>query len=157
MRLITFLLATVLFAPETLRAQLSVVVDNKERPVTGQDLAAYRRDTATMVFHGSAPLKYEGYLLSDVLGTAGVRSDSLRSTALSMRLVIEAGDGYRIVLALSDLDPALGARRILLADRVDGHSLPPDEAPWRLIVVGDQRPSRSARQVVRIRVLSEPR
>jgi hypothetical protein len=72
-------------------------------------------------------------------------------------LVVEAADGYRVVLALADLDPTLGGRRILLADRMDGKPLPPDEAPWRLIIVGDQRPSRSARQVVTIRVIAESR
>ena len=49
------------------------------------------------------------------------------------------------------------ADRILLADRVDGKPLPASEAPWRLIIPGDQRPARSARQVVTVRVLSDAR
>ena len=88
---------------------------------------------------------------------AGVRTDSLRGPALATRLVVEASDGYRVVLTLADLDPSLGGRRVLLADRVDGKPLPADEAPWRLIIVGDQRPARSTRQVVRIRVIAESR
>lgn len=81
----------------------------------------------------------------------------MRFSLTALRLVAEASDGYRIVLALSDLDPSLGGRRILLADRVDGKPLPADEAPWRLIIPGDQRPARSARQVITIRVIAEPR
>jgi hypothetical protein len=135
--------------------QLAVEKDGSTGYVTDATLATTPRDTATMVFHGSAPLRYEGYSLRAVLRAAGISTDSLRGPALGARLVIEARDGYRVVLALADLDPSLGARRILLADRVDGKALPADEAPWRLIVVGDQRPTRSARQVVRIRVVTE--
>jgi hypothetical protein len=157
MRLLTIALLAGLATPAIARSQLSVVVDGTERPITSVALAGLSRDTATMVFHGSAPIRYEGFALTGVLGAAGVRTDSLRGPALATRLVIEASDGYRIVLALSDLDPSLGAKRILLADRMDGKALPVDEAPWRLIIVGDLGPSRSARQVVRIRVIPETR
>jgi hypothetical protein len=157
MRLLSIALLASVTAPAIARSQLSIVVDGTERPITSAALASLPRDTATMVFHDMAPLRYEGVALAGVLRSAGVRSDSLRGPALATRLVIEATDGYRIVLALSDLDPSLGAKRILLADRVDGKALPADEAPWRLIIVGDLRPSRSARQVVRIRVIPETR
>jgi DMSO/TMAO reductase YedYZ molybdopterin-dependent catalytic subunit len=156
MRLLPIVLAAALVAPSAARSQVSVIVEGTERPVTAAAMAKIPRDTSTMLFHGSAPLRYEGVALSAVLQVAGVRSDSLRGPALATRLVIEASDGYRIVLALADLDPSLGGKRILLADRVDGKALPSDEAPLRLIVAGDQRPSRSARQIVRIRVLREP-
>ena len=155
MRIAALVFTAVLVSAKASSAQLSVVVDGTDHPIAAAALTGMKRDTATMVFHGSAPIRYEGVPLSAVLRSAGVRSDSLRGPGLATRLVIEATDGYRIVLALSDLDPSLGGKRILLADRVDGKALPADEAPWRLIVVGDQRPARSARQVVRIRVLKE--
>jgi hypothetical protein len=98
---------------------------------------------------------YEGYSLAAILRSAGVRTDSLRGPALATRIVVEAADGFRVVLALADLDMSLGDRRVLVADRVDGRPLPANEAPWRLIIVGDQRPSRSARQVLRIRIATE--
>ena len=72
-------------------------------------------------------------------------------------MLVEASGGYRVVWTLADLDPSLGGKRILIADGVDGKALPPDEAPWRLVVTGDQRPVRSARQVVIIRVIAESR
>jgi DMSO/TMAO reductase YedYZ molybdopterin-dependent catalytic subunit len=154
-RLATIVLVASLGVSSPVKAQLAMERDGSTGYVTDAAIAGIPRDTATLVFHGSAPLRYEGVPLSAVLKAAGVRSDSLRGPALSTRLVIEASDGYRIVLTLADLDPSLGGRRILLANRVDGRALPPDEAPWRLIVVGDQRPSRSVRQVVRIRVVRE--
>jgi hypothetical protein len=138
-------------------ATLTVVVDGTSKTVAATSLQQLPRDTATMVFHEEPPVRYQGVSLAAVLRSVGVRTDSLRGPALATRLVVEASDGYRIVLALSDLDPSLGSRRILLADRVDGKPLPADEAPWRLIIPGDQRPARSARQVVTIRVIAEPR
>jgi hypothetical protein len=138
-------------------ATLTVVVDGTPKTVVASSLQQLPRDTATMAFHEEPPVRYQGVSLAAVLRSVGVRTDSLRGPALATRLVVEASDGYRIVLALSDLDPSLGSRRILLADRVDGKPLPADEAPWRLIIPGDQRPARSARQVVTIRVIAEPR
>ena len=154
-------LAAVLLSTTVATAQgpatLSVVVDGASKPVSAGSLQQLPRDTATMVFHEEPPVRYEGVALAAVLKSVGVRTDSLRGPALATRLVIEATDGYRVVLALSDLDPSLGGKRVLLADRVDGKPLPADEAPWRLIIPGDQRPARSARQVVTIRVIPESR
>ena len=136
---------------------LTVVVDGKPNTVPVASIAKLSRDTARMVFHEQPAVVYTGVTLADVLKSVGVRTDSLRGPALATRLVIEATDGYRIALALSDLDPSLGGRRVLLANQLDGKPLPAEEAPWRLIIPGDQRPARSARQVVIIRVIAEPR
>jgi DMSO/TMAO reductase YedYZ molybdopterin-dependent catalytic subunit len=153
------MLACATFVAQSVSAQapISVVVAGTPRTVTANSLQKLARDTARMVFHDQPVVVYQGVSLAAVLREAGVRTDSLRGPALATRLVVEASDGYRIVLTLADLDPSLGGRRVLLADRMDGKALPASEAPWRLIVVGDHRPSRSARQVVRIRVLAEPR
>ena len=159
MRLHTLLACGTLFAANISAAQgpIAVVVEGTPHTVTVNSLQKLPRDSARMVFHDQPAVIYQGVSLAAVLREAGVRSDSLRGPALATRLVVEAADGYKIVLTLADLDPSLGGRRVLLADRVDGKPLPADEAPWRLVVVGDQRPARSARQVVRIRVLAEPR
>lgn len=135
----------------------AIVVDGIPHPLTAAALETLRRDSAVMAFHEQPPVTYSGVALTDLLRAAGVRADSLRGPALAMRVVLEASDGYRIVVALAELDPTLGGRRMILADRMNGRPLPADEAPWRLVIPGDQRPSRSARSVVTIRVLSEPR
>jgi len=154
-------LSLILFVSATATAQapatLTVIVDGVPKTVSASSVQHMPRDTVTMVFHEQPPVRYHGVSLAAVLKSAGVRTDSLRGPALATRLVVEASDGYRIVLALSDLDPSLGAKRVLLADRVYGKPLPADEAPRRLIIPGGQRPARSARQVVTIRVIAESR
>ncbi len=162
MRPLTVVLLAALLSPSSAVSQvasapLTIVVEGTARAIPATSLQKLPRDSARMTFHGQAPVMYHGVLLASVLREAGVRSDSLRGPALGTRLVVEAADGFRVVLALADLDPTLGGRRILLADRVDGMPLSQEEAPLRLIIVGDQRPSRSARQVVRIRVITESR
>ena len=159
MKLHALLACATLVATQSARSQapIAVVVEGTTHTVSASTLQKLPRDSARMVFHEQPAVVYQGVSLAAVLRESGVRSDSLRGPALATRLVIEASDGYKVVLTLADLDPSLGGRRVLLADRVNGKALLPDEAPWRLIVVGDQRPARSARQVVPVRVLAEPR
>ena len=158
MRLIaTVVIAALWVVRAGAQAPLTLEVSGAARQISATELQKLPRDSARMTFHGQPPITYHGVSLAGVLRVAGVRSDSLRGPALSTRLVVESSDGYRVVLTLADLDQSLGGRHILLADRLNGKPLPADEAPWRLIIVGDQRPSRSARQVVRIRVIAEPR
>jgi len=124
--------------------------------VHATDWASLPHDTLRVQFHEQPAQLYAGVPLPALLQLVGVRSDSLRGRQLTRRIVIEASDGYRVVLALSDLDPTLGGRRVLAANQVDGQTLPPKEAPYRLLIAGDERPSRWMRQVVAIRVLDEP-
>lgn len=160
-RLASLLLSILLLLPHQLPAQspppLTLIVEGVARNVTAATVRSIARDSASLTFHDQPAVMYSGYPLAALLRTAGVRTDSLRGPALSSRLVFEAADGYRVVLTLADLDPSLGGRRVLIADRMNGEPLPASEAPWRLIVVGDHRPARSARQVLRIRVASEAR
>lgn len=155
----TLLLIAVLALPLGAKAQapLTVIIDGVVRSIPVAAWKSIRRDTATMEFHDQPAARYEGYVLSAVLRAAGVQTDSLRGAALATRIVTESSDGYRVVLALADLDPLLGGRRVILADRMDGRALPAVDAPWRLIIVGEKLPSRSARQVLRIRVAAEPK
>ena len=160
MRFACALLASFVFT-QTVRAQspapLTVIVDGVARNVPAASLRTMPRDTMQLVAHDQPSVTYEGISLAAILKSVGVRTDSLRGPALATRIVTESSDGYRVVLALADLDPSLGGKRILLADRMDGRPLPAAEGPWRLLVGGDQRPARSARQVLRIRIASEPR
>ena len=126
-------------------APLTVIVEGVARSVPATSLRSMPRDTMQLTFHDQPAVTYEGIPLAAVLRAVGVRTDSLNAQALATRVVTESSDGYRVVLALADLDPSLGGKRILLADRMNGRPLPANEGPWRLLVGGEDRPSRSAR------------
>jgi hypothetical protein len=73
--------------------------------------------------------------------------------------VIEVGaaDGYHVALALAEADSLMrGEDQVFLADRCAGAPMPAPEGPFRLVVVGDKRPARSARQVTSITLLRLP-
>ncbi|MBD0320903.1 MAG: molybdopterin-binding protein, partial [Gemmatimonadetes bacterium] len=91
--------------------------------------------------------------LSELLARAGVPAgERLRGPALATYVVVEAADGYRAVFSQAELDPALGGRRVLVADARDGRPLGGAEGPLRLVSPDDRRHSRWVRQIVRITV-----
>ena len=79
--------------------------------------------------------------------------DSLRGKRLSSCLVAEAADGYRVIIALPELDPGFTDRVILLADKADGHPLDTKEGPFRIVVPGEKRMARWVRQVTILKVV----
>jgi hypothetical protein len=66
---------------------------------------------------------------------------------------VEAADGYRVLFALPELDPAFTDRVIILADRADGDPLDNKEGPFRVVIPGEKRMARSARQVTTLKVV----
>ena len=96
---------------------------------------------------------FGGYDLRAVLQLAGIRTDSLRGGELRRAIRLTAADGYAVVIALSEIDPTLGGRRVLVADEENGAPLPLDARPRRVVVEGDGRPARWIRQLTTITVL----
>lgn len=107
--------------------------------------------------HGGDLHRYRGVPLRAVLERGGVEfGGALRGPKLATYVLIEAADGYRVTFSLASLDEAFGAQKVFLADRMDDQPLMPEQGPFRLVVPGDERPARWARQVVRITVQSPP-
>ncbi len=69
-------------------------------------------------------------------------------------LLVEATDGYKVVFALAEVDPAFATREILLADKRDGKPLEAKEGPLRIVAPGDKRPARWVRQVTTFRIVA---
>jgi DMSO/TMAO reductase YedYZ molybdopterin-dependent catalytic subunit len=103
--------------------------------------------------HGKGGL-FRGVLVAELLRRAGAASgDALRGSHLRDIVRVECADGYVVAFTLAELDPGLGARRVLLADALDGKPLGAEQGPWRLVVPDDKRPARWARQVRSITVV----
>ena len=96
---------------------------------------------------------YSGVLLTDILQKAGVTSGAaLRGLNLTKYVMAEAVDGYKVVFALVELDKEFTDKEIILADKVDGNTLPETEGPYRVIVPDDKKAARSIRQVKGLKV-----
>ena len=155
------LVATILSAgvSAVAHAQTDLTVrrlDGSEVVLRDAMLAALPRVTGTATAHGNS-WDWEGTDLRDVLRAAGITPvDSLRAPHLRRVVMLVGADDYRVVLALSELDPGIGGRRAVVVDRESGAALPPNRGPRRIIVEGDASPIRWVRQVVRLEVIDIP-
>ena len=126
------------------RAQEITIQNESNAPVkvTAGEIAAMTHQKVSVDEHGKT-VTYEGLPLRLVLEKAGVTfGNNMRGKRLSTCLLVEASDGYRVVFALPELDPAFTDQVILLADRADGHPLDNKEGPFRIVIPGEKRMAR---------------
>jgi len=125
----------------------------KPLKLDAEGFAGLPRQTVRVKDRDGEEVEYEGAPLCEALKAAGLSfGEDLRGLALADYLVVEAADGYKVVFAIPELDPAATDRVILLADRRDGKPLGAKEGPLRVIVPGEKRHFRWARQVVTLRI-----
>lgn len=98
--------------------------------------------------HGAEAADYTGATLWSVLQQLGLVTSTNPRDREKQAIVVTGHDGYAVVLAMAEIDPAFESKQILLADEVNGHSMPAGEI--RLVVPGDRRGGRSVRDVARI-------
>ena len=96
-----------------LSAQTLEVTDTEghSTTVTGAELAKEQRVPVDVRDH-DIPANFEGVPRSAVLASAGIAlGDKLRGLRLAEALLAKASDGYKVVFALAELDPAFATRR----------------------------------------------
>ena len=132
-------------------------LDGKTVQLASTDLAALPHQPVTLQLEGGKSEACEGVPLSLILARVGApQGKALRGPEMADVVEVGAADGYRVALALAETDPVMRGDKIFLADRCGGAALGAGEGPFRLIVVGDGRPARSARQVTSISVRRLP-
>jgi DMSO/TMAO reductase YedYZ molybdopterin-dependent catalytic subunit len=141
-------------APSPSTPEQTVVVGptGKTVVVTPKLLAGLDRAQATMTTHGQ-PHTYEGVRLTELLRLVGAPSGAaIHAAADRDYLVVTGGDGFRAVYSLAETDRSVQLRPVILADKMDGAPLIAHDAPYRLVVDGDQKPARSVYKVAKIEV-----
>jgi Oxidoreductase molybdopterin binding domain len=120
--------------------------------VTPDVLKDLDRDQATMINHGASHT-YEGVLLTELLRLVDAPTGArIHADADRDYLVVTGGDNFRAVYSLAETDRSVQRHPTILADHMDGAPLLPHDAPYRLVVDGDQKPSRSVYAVTKIEV-----
>jgi hypothetical protein len=120
--------------------------------VTPAVLADLRRDEAVMINHSVAHT-YEGVRLTELLRLVDAPTGArIHADADRDYLVVTGGDGFRAVYSLAETDGSVQKHPVILADHMDGAPLIAHDAPFRLVVDGDQKPARSVYAVSRIEV-----
>jgi len=115
-------------------------------------LAELRRLPRTTVTAASGQQTvFEGVLVSKLLEIAGVPlGEALRGRSLTTIVRAIASDDYEVVFSLSELDPAMHANSIIVADTAGGKALAEGQGPLRLVAPDDKRPARSVRMLERL-------
>jgi DMSO/TMAO reductase YedYZ molybdopterin-dependent catalytic subunit len=164
--LMEWLIALVVFGTVSgtaTRSQTSTANDSALLSVKGEvkqvlrlaaaDLKAMPRVKVTAKDHDGTAREYEGVALQTLLAKAGVpQSGDLRGKNMTLVVVAEAGDGYRAVFSLAELDGDFAGAQVLVADLQDGKPLDAQHGPLRLVVPGDKRQGRWVRMLKTISV-----
>jgi len=101
---------------------------------------------------------YNVVRLVDVLALVGVPvRDQLKGEELQKLALVTAGDGYKVVFSLPELDPKTEGGAVLLAIGQDGKPLNKQVGPLQIIVPNDRLHSRWIREVRHIDILYSTR
>jgi DMSO/TMAO reductase YedYZ molybdopterin-dependent catalytic subunit len=140
-------------APNYTSAETVIVgPTGKTIKVTPQLLAGLDRAEATMINHGASHT-YEGVRLTELLRLVDAPTGArIHADADRDYLVVTGGDGFRAVYSLAETDGSVQRHPVILADKMDGAPLTAHDAPYRLVVDGDQKPARSVYAVSKIEV-----
>jgi DMSO/TMAO reductase YedYZ molybdopterin-dependent catalytic subunit len=124
--------------------------------LTGGDLKNMPRKTLRVFNpHDKKNEVYEGVLLEDLLRKAGAPlGEKLRGPSMALYVLVEAGDGYRVVFALAELDSGFLDSQVIVADTMDGAPLGENQGPFKLVAPHEKRPARWIRMLKSITVLS---
>lgn len=120
--------------------QLTVQTDGGKQIVSSRtDLEALPRVKVRAAEQSADPVKFEGDTLQSLLDKAGIAfGESMKGKRLSACLLVEAADGYRVVIALPELDPAFTDKQIVLAFLRNGKPLDEKEGPYRIVIPDDK-------------------
>jgi len=153
--LLSALLFALVFSSAALQCQqLTIQTDSGKQVVLSRtDLEVLPHIKVTTSEH-SSPVNFEGITLKSALERAGiVFGESIKGKRLSNCLLVEAADGYRVVIALPELDPAFTDKQILLVFLRDGKPLGEKEGPYRIVIPDEKRMARWVRQVTNLRIV----
>jgi hypothetical protein len=126
----------------------------KAKTLTADDFVRLPRRTVKAK-NGQTDSEFEGVSLVELLKSVGVVfGKELRGPRAADVIVLEANDGYRVAVALLEIDPTTTEKLALVADRRDGRPLDEQEGPFRLVIPDEKRPVRWIRMIRTIRVLN---
>jgi hypothetical protein len=134
--------------------QLTVQVEGGKQAVLSRaDIEALPRSKVTTgASSGSAT--FEGVQLKAVLEKAGVGfGETLKGKRMASCLLVEAADGYRVVIALPEIDLAFNDKQVVLAFLKDGKPLDDKEGPYRIVIPDEKRMARWVRQVTTLKIV----
>ncbi len=150
----TVLLALTLHAAVASCQQLTVQSESgKQTVLVRADIEALPHVKVTTSASGSSTT-FEGVPLKALLEKAGVGfGETMKGKRMASCLLVEAADGYRVVIALPEIDPAFTDKQVVLAFLKDGKQLDAKEGPYRIVIPDEKRMARWVRQVTTLKIV----
>jgi DMSO/TMAO reductase YedYZ molybdopterin-dependent catalytic subunit len=160
-RLPIAVLLLIVFAPAGVFAQTSPavalhVIGEVPKPLElgVADIAALPHQTIRVTDEKGTQVEYGGVPVAEILEKVGAPlGKKMKGPNMALGVIASAPDGYRVLFALTEFDPAFSDRVIILADRRDGKALDSHEGPLRFVVPGDKRHARWIRGVTTLEVV----
>jgi len=142
-------------APPDSATVLEVVgLDGAMTRLPAAQLATLPQASVRARFHDGPDHVFRGPTVQAVLAAAGAPFDrERRREALTVVVLAEAADGYRVAYALAEFDAANASRPAIVALGMDDGPLEPGDGAARLLIEGEPRASRWIRQLVRLRLI----
>jgi hypothetical protein len=150
------LLLTLTLQSALARSQQLTIQDEtgKQTSLARADIEALPHVKVSTSTYGE-PATFEGVTLKAVLEKAGIKfGETLKGKRMASCVLVEAADGYRVVIALPELDPAFTDKQILLAFLKDGKPLNDKEGPYRIVIPDEKKMARWVRQVTGLRIVA---
>jgi hypothetical protein len=127
--------------------------DGKQTVLSRADLEALPHVKVQATAH-DVSATFEGVAVKTVLEKAGVAfGEGMRGKRLASCLLVEAADGYRVVIALPEMDPGFTDKQVVLAFLKDGKAMDSKEGPYRIVIPDEKRPARWIRQVTGLKIV----
>ena len=151
-----YLLILLVFRSPTAHCQqLTIQTESGRQVLSRVDLESLPHVKITASEHSSASVTFEGVMLKSVLEKAGVTfGESMKGKRLTSCLLVEGADGYRVVIALPEMDPAFTDKQTVLVFLRDGKPLGEKEGPYRVVIPNEKRMARWVRQVTTLRIVA---
>jgi hypothetical protein len=155
-RFVAVLLLALPAAASALDDTLTIQTAEKLATLTMADLAAM--PVSKLTVDEEKPREFEGVELVELLKRAGVTfGQSLRGPRLATYLVATGADGYRVIVALPEIDPDFTRHPgALVAVRENGQPLSARDGPLQLILPADKRHARWVRSLVSVQIVAAP-
>ncbi len=122
--------------------------------VAPSDFAQLPQQTVKATSH-EKEAEFSGASLVDLLKSCDVEfGEKLRGRRAPTIAVLDAADGYRVVISLLEIDPATTDKTAIVANMRDGEALSAKEGPYRLVLPGEKREIRWIRNLQSIRIVN---
>jgi hypothetical protein len=134
--------------------QLTIQTENGKQTVLTRS-AIESLPHVKVTTHGSeTSAMFEGVALRAVLEKAGVEfGHSMRGKRMASCLLVEAADGYRVVIALPEIDPDFNDKQVMLAFSQDGKPLDAKEGPYRVVIPDEKRMARWVKPITTLKIV----